>query len=380
MSNNPHIAFNRPFLTGKETDYIKEAVESGQLSGNGKFTKLCHSFFEDHYAIRKGFLTTSCTDALEMTALLLQIQPGDEVIMPSFTFVSTANAFALRGATIRFVDSMENHPNMDVTKVESLINERTKAIVCVHYGGVACDLNALTELCAKYQLFLIEDAAQCIDSYFEEKPLGSIGHLGTFSFHETKNISSGEGGLLAVNDPNLIENTEIIWEKGTNRSAFFRGEIEKYQWVGLGSSFLPSELNSAFLYAQLQLLQTVQNRRIEIWNTYNTALSLLADKDLVELPHIPEYATNNAHLFHVITKDEQTRKDLIEYLLSHNIHAVFHYQSLHKSQYFKNFHDGRELPYSDHYSKCLLRLPLFFDLSNDHQQIVIEKILNFFLK
>lgn len=378
--NKTHIAFNRPFLTGNETKYIQEAVKSGHLSGNGKFTKLCHEFFHTHYNIPDSFLTTSCTDALEMSALLLDIKPGDEIIVPSFTFVSTANAFALRGAKIRFVDSTSHHPNMDVSAIEPLINKHTRAIVCVHYGGVACDMKALTTLAGKYNLALIEDAAQCIDAYFDNKPLGSIGDLGTFSFHETKNISSGEGGLLAVNKPSMVPNAEIIWEKGTNRSAFFRGEIEKYQWVGLGSSFLPSELTSAFLFAQLQHLEAIQKRRIQIWERYQRELTPLANEGFFEIPQLPEFATNNAHLFCLITVDKQTRTSLINFLLEKDIHAVFHYQSLHKSQYFIDQHDGRELPNSDRYSDCLLRLPLFFDLSDEDQSIIIERILEFYKK
>ncbi|MEY4937884.1 MAG: hypothetical protein RIS64_4243, partial [Bacteroidota bacterium] len=255
------IPFNKPFLTGKEVHYIYQAVQSGKISGDGLFTKKCHDFFEKRYHFKKALLTTSCTDALEMAAILINIQPGDEVIMPSYTFVSTANAFVLRGAKIIFADSMRNHPNMDADSLESLITSRTKAIVPVHYAGVACDMDKIMALATKYNLYVIEDAAQAIDSFYKGKPLGSIGHLAAFSFHETKNIISGEGGMLAINDETFIERAEIIREKGTNRSKFFRGEIDKYGWVDIGSSYLPSDMIAAFLYAQLENLEVIQAKR-----------------------------------------------------------------------------------------------------------------------
>ena len=265
------IPFNKPFLTGKETDYITDAVVSGKISGNGKYTQLCQQFFENKFGIKKTLLTTSCTDALEMAAILIDIKEGDEVIMPSYTFVSTANAFVLRGAKIIFADSMPNHPNIDASKIESLITPKTKAIVPVHYAGVACDMDTIMNLAKKYNLFVIEDAAQAIDSYYTgkdgiKKALGSIGHLAAFSFHETKNIIAGEGGMLAINDEQFINRAEIIWEKGTNRSAFFRGEVDKYGWVDIGSSFLPSEIIAAFLWAQLENLEAIQKVRKQHWN------------------------------------------------------------------------------------------------------------------
>ncbi len=257
-----NIPYNKPYLTGKEVNYIYDAVNSGKLSGNGKYTKLCQDFFCKKYGFKKSLLTNSCTDALEMASILLNLQLGDEVIVPSYTFVSTANAFVLRGAKIVFTDSYENHPNIDVSKLEALITEKTKAIVVVHYSGVACDMDKIMELANKYNIYVIEDAAQAIDSYYKDKALGSIGHLGTFSFHETKNIISGEGGMLVVNDDKFIERAEIIWEKGTNRAAFFRGEVDKYGWVDIGSSYLPSELTAAFLYAQLECINDIQKKTI----------------------------------------------------------------------------------------------------------------------
>lgn len=373
------IPFNKPYLTGNETSYIEDAVKSGKISGNGKYTKLCQSFFEDRYQIKKALLTTSCTDALEMAAILIDLKEGDEVIMPSYTFVSTANAFVLRGAKIIFADSLPNHPNMDTSKLEALITQKTKAIVPVHYAGVACDMDEIMQLATKYNLYVIEDAAQAIDNYYiskkgEKKALGSIGHLAAFSFHETKNIISGEGGLLAINDEKFSNRAEIIWEKGTNRSAFFRGEVDKYGWVDVGSSFLPSEIIAAFLWAQLENLDTIQARRKEIWNTYYNILQSWASKNEIALPWLPEYATNNAHMFYLVCKDLNQRTALIEQLKAHNIMAVFHYISLHTSPFYNGKHDGRELVNTDRFSDCLVRLPLFYEL--DEKKVVENLILD----
>lgn len=373
------IPFNKPYLTGNETSYIEDAVKSGKISGNGKYTKLCQSFFEDRYQIKKALLTTSCTDALEMAAILIDLKEGDEVIMPSYTFVSTANAFVLRGAKIIFADSLPNHPNMDTSKLEALITQKTKAIVPVHYAGVACDMDEIMQLATKYNLYVIEDAAQAIDNYYiskkgEKKALGSIGHLAAFSFHETKNIISGEGGLLAINDEKFSNRAEIIWEKGTNRSAFFRGEVDKYGWVDVGSSFLPSEIIAAFLWAQLENLDTIQARRKEIWNTYYNTLQSWASKNEIALPWLPEYATNNAHMFYLVCKDLNQRTALIEQLKTHNIMAVFHYISLHTSPFYNGKHDGRELANTDRFSDCLVRLPLFYEL--DEKKVVENLILD----
>lgn len=372
------IPFNQPFLTGKETEYIVDAVNSKKLSGNGKYTKLCQTLFEKEYDFAKTLLTTSCTDALEMTSLLTDLKPGDEVIMPSYTFVSTANAFVLRGVTIRFVDSMPNHPNMDADLIEPLINEKTRAIVPVHYAGVACDMDKIMSLAKKYNLVVIEDAAQSIDSTYKGKALGSIGDFGVFSFHETKNIISGEGGLLAINDSSKVGRAEIIWEKGTNRTAFFRGEVDKYGWVDMGSSFLPSEVVAAFLYAQLEHAERIQAKRKLLWNKYQEGLSQLETAGKLKLPFIPEYGSNNAHMFFVVCNSPEDRVGLIKHLREHQIHAVFHYLSLHKSDFYKDKHDGRELPNSDKFSDCLVRLPLFYDLTIENVSTICQEITSFY--
>jgi dTDP-4-amino-4,6-dideoxygalactose transaminase len=385
------IPFNKPFLTGKETQYIREAVESGKISGNGDFTKKCHAWFEDRYGFRKTLLTTSCTDALEMAAILLDLQPGDEVILPSYTFVSTANAFVLRGAKLVFADSQSGHPNMDVAQLESLITPRTRAIVPVHYAGMACDMDAIMNLANQYNLFVVEDAAQAVDSYYlpkdssplsvrgEKIALGSIGHMAAFSFHETKNIIAGEGGMLVINDPQFVKRAEIIWEKGTNRAAFWRGEVDKYGWVDVGSSFLPSEVIAAFLYAQLENLDKIQQQRVAVWNRYYDEFLPLQEKELVQLPKLPDYATNNAHMFYLILKDADTRDRFITHLKSAGIMAVFHYLSLHKSPYYAEKHGGRELPYADHYSDCLVRLPFFYEINDEIQNRVMERVKSFFV-
>jgi len=368
------IPFNKPFLSGNELMYIKDALEKGQISGNGFYTKKCHDFFEKKYGFKKCLLTTSCTDALEMAAILSEIKEGDEVIMPSFTFVSTANAFVLRGAKIVFADSGDKTPNIDLDKVEDLITDKTKALVVVHYAGIACDMDKAVTLANKYNLVLIEDAAQAIDSYYKSKPLGSFGHLATFSFHETKNIISGEGGMLVVNDEKLVRRAEIIWEKGTNRAEFFRGEVNKYGWVDIGSSFLPSELTASFLFAQLENLDSIQKKRKKIWQFYYQNLKPLEEKGLIKLPVIPEYATNNAHMFYLVCINAQTRGKLLNELKRNGILAVFHYLSLHQSPYYKNKHDGRELPYADFFSECLIRLPMYYDLKKEELEYIVTKV------
>lgn len=364
------VPFNKPHLSGNELEYIADALHSGHISGNGKYTKLCHRYFEQRFGIKKALLTTSCTDALEMCAMLIDIKPGDEVIVPSFTFVSTALAFVRAGAKIVFADSSNNHPDIDESGIESLITPKTRAIVPVHYAGVACNMDVIMEIAAKYNLFVIEDAAQAIDSCFisktgERKALGTIGHLAAFSFHETKNIQCGEGGLLAINDDRFIHRAEILWEKGTNRAEFFRGEVNKYGWVDTGSSFLPSDLTAAFLYAQLENLEQIQSKRVMLWNTYYEKLSSLIQSDTIQLPYVPTYATNNGHMFYILCNSLQTRTSIIERLKHNNVHAVFHYISLHSSEYYLNKHDGRKLMQSDRYTDTLLRLPLFYELSQD---------------
>ncbi|MBL7899344.1 MAG: dTDP-4-amino-4,6-dideoxygalactose transaminase [Crocinitomicaceae bacterium] len=363
------IPFNKPFLTGNETAYIEQAVKSGRISGNGVFTKKCQEYFEKKYGFNKCLLTTSCTDALEMAALLLDIKPGDEVIMPSYTFVSTANPFLLRGAKIVFADSRSDYPGIDESYLESLITPKTKAIVPVYYAGFACEMDVIMRLAEKYNLFVVEDAAQAIDNYFlagdEKKYLGGIGHLAAFSFHETKNIISGEGGMLVINDPKLAARAEIIWEKGTNRSSFFRGEINKYGWVDLGSSFLPSEIISAFLWAQLEQLEILQGKRKTLWNRYFENLKNWATKNQVGLPAQPVHSGNNAHIFYLVFNSAEQRDDIIFRLKSAGILAVFHYQSLHKSDFFSSMYSGPDLVNSDRYSDCLLRLPLFQELTEE---------------
>lgn len=378
MEKNNLIPFNKPYLSGKETKYIEEAVASGKISGNGQFTQKCQQYFEDDLGVKKTLLTTSCTDALEMCALLLNIKEGDEIIMPSYTFVSTANAFVLRGAKIVFADSKDSHPNIDETKIESLITPQTKAIVIVHYAGVACEMDTIMEIAKRYELFVVEDAAQAIDSFYKGKPLGSIGHLATFSFHETKNIQCGEGGLLIVNDQQFIDRSEILWEKGTNRSAFFRGEIDRYGWVDIGSSFLPSELNAAFLWAQIENQRIIQKKRKEIWDRYHIALSLLSKSINICVPIIPEYATNNAHMYYFICGSTDERASLIDYLKERGVYAVFHYLSLHKSSYYKDKHDERVLGKTDLFTERLLRLPLYFELDELIQKKIVKIIKEFY--
>jgi dTDP-4-amino-4,6-dideoxygalactose transaminase len=374
------IPFNKPYLTGKEAHYMYDAVHTGKLSGNGKYTHLCQDFLKNKFWFGKCLLTTSCTDALEMAALLLDIQPGDEVILPSYTFVSTANAFVLRGAKLIFIDSRQDHPGMDEDKIEELITSHTKAIVPVHYAGVACDMDKIMGLAEKYGVFVVEDAAQAIDSYYTGKDgvkraLGSIGHLAAFSFHETKNIISGEGGMLAINDPQFMERAEILWEKGTNRSAFFRGEVDKYGWVDVGSSFLPSEIIAAFLWAQLENLDNIQKKRCDHWHQYAQSLQDLNKKYGIELPKIPDFATNNAHMFYLLCETAEQRDLIIKKLRKRNVHAVFHYLSLHRSEFYKEKHDGRALLQADHYSNCLVRLPFFYELERSEIES-ITAILN----
>lgn len=372
------IPFNKPFLTGKESHYMYQAVMSGKISGNGMFTKKCQDYFEKQYGFKKCLLTTSCTDALEMAALLCRIEPGDEVIMPSYTFVSTALAFVREGAKIVFADSYDDNPNIDVNKIESLITHKTKVIVPVHYAGVACDMDKIMALATKYNLIVVEDAAQAIDSYYKGRPLGSIGHLAAFSFHETKNIISGEGGMLTINDDRFIQRAEIIWEKGTNRAEFFRGEVNKYGWVDIGSSFLPAETVAAFLWAQIENMEMIQQQRVALWNKYYEGLKQLADNGFITLPNIPEYATNNAHMFYIVCKTLEERSSLITYLKERDILSVFHYLSLHKSEYYVAKHDDRELTNSDMFTDRLLRLPMYYELELKDIEMITNVINEFY--
>jgi dTDP-4-amino-4,6-dideoxygalactose transaminase len=372
------IPFNKPYITGKEATYIYDAVYSGKISGNGKYTKKCQNFFEKKYSFKKCLLTSSCTDALEMCAILLEIKPGDEVIMPSFTFVSTANAFILRGAKVIFADSSKLNPNINENHIEELVTTRTKAIVVVHYAGISCNMDKIMKIANKYNLFVVEDAAQSVDSYYKGKPLGSIGNLATFSFHETKNIISGEGGMLVVNDERLIKRAEIIWEKGTNRVAFWRGEIEKYEWVDIGSSFLPSEIIAAFLYAQIEKLNKIQKKRLLLWHRYCEKLKILSEHGKIILPKIPDFATNNGHMFYIVCRNEIERKELLKHLNENGVNAVFHYQSLYKSPFYRDKFSGDKLFWSDKYSNCLIRLPLFYNLRVRDIDYIIASIKSFY--
>ena len=374
------IRFNKPYMFGQELEYVNEAVIDGRLAGNGRFTKACHEFFQTRYGFKKVLMTTSCTDALEMSAILLRIQPGDEVIIPSYTFVSTANAFALRGAKIVFADSSKDHPNVSIDSIKECISDRTKAIVVVHYGGVACEMDQLLELCNEREISLVEDAAQAIEASYKGRPLGSFGDCATFSFHETKNVVSGEGGLLVINNEELLKRAEIIWEKGTNRTAFFRGEVDKYSWVDLRSSLLPSELISAYLYGQLENVETIQTGRVRIWETYYSALQDLAISGMFTLPKIPSYATNNAHVFYIVCRNVEERNELLSHLKDKGIGAVFHYLSLHKSEFFKEKHDERELINADRFSDCLVRLPLHLHLTDADVASIVDCIKDFYTK
>ncbi len=354
-----------------------KAVYDGKLSGNGAFTKKCQQFFEEKYGFKKAIMTTSGTDALEMAAILCDVKPGDEVIVPSYTFVSSALAFVRQGARIIFADSCKDNPNIDAEKIEALITPKTKVIVPVHYAGVACDMDKIMDIANHHNLFVVEDAAQAIDSYYKGKPLGGIGHFGCFSFHETKNVTAGgEGGLLTVNDERFIRRAEIIWEKGTNRAEFFRGMVNKYGWVDTGSSFLPSEINAAFLWAQLENLDEIQNKRKALWQRYYENLKPLCDKGLFSLPDMPEYATNNAHMFYIVCLSLEQRTALISSLKGNGVYAAFHYLSLHLSDYYQNHHEGSipDLPNCDRFADCLVRLPMYYELSLDQVDDICQKI------
>ena len=374
------IPFNRPYLTGKELQNIAEALANRKLAGDGEFSKKCHTWFEKKYGFHKALLTTSCTDALEMSALLLDILPGDEVILPSYTFVSTANAFALRGATLKFADSEVNNPNIDPQEIERLVTSRTRAIIVVHYAGVACDMDQILALATRHNIPVIEDAAQAIGATYKARPLGSFGALATLSFHETKNVHCGEGGLLVINEQKYAQRAEIIREKGTNRSSFFRGEVDKYGWVDVGSSFLPSDMLAAFLYAQLESIEQIQGERHRVWQRYSTNLKDASQRCWFQVPYIPQYASNNAHMYYLICNSLEQRSRLISHLKANNVMAVFHYLSLHKSPYFALRHGGRELPNANRYTDCLVRLPLFCELENSQIDLICDLIVDFYSK
>ena len=346
------------------------------MSGNGQFTKKCHHFFEEKYGFKKVLLCTSGTDALEMCAMLCDLKPGDEVIVPSYTFVSTALAFLREGAKVVFADSGKDNPNITLADIEPLVTPKTKVIAVVHYAGVSCDMDAIMQFANEKGILVVEDAAHSVDSYYKGKPLGGIGHLGAFSFHETKNISSGEGGMLVVNDERFIRRAEIIWEKGTNRAEFYRGMVNKYGWCDMGSSFLPSELNAAYLWAQLEQLDDIQNKRKHIWNKYYEDLKGKIDNK-IKLPLIPDYATNNAHMFYILCPSLEYRTSLMSFLKENEIQTTFHYIPLHSSKYYENKHDGRVLPNCDYYGDCLLRLPLYYELGDDQISMITSKIIEY---
>ena len=371
------ILFNKPYYSGKELAYLEQVCHSTTMSGNGDFTKQCHQFFEERYGFKKCLLTTSGTDALEMCAMLCNLQPGDEVIVPSYTFVSSALAFLREGAKVVFADSGSAHPNITVETISPLITSRTKVIVVVHYAGVACDMDSIMALAERHGLLVVEDAAQAIDSFYKGRPLGSIGHLGAFSFHESKNIHCGEGGLLVINDDRFLRRSEILWEKGTNRAEFYRGMVNKYGWCDMGSSFLPSEFNAAYLWSQLEQLDAIQNKRKQIWTWYQEALAGLP-ADRVSLPVIPDYATNNAHMFYLVCASLEERTRLIANLKEHGVQATFHYLPLHASAYYHDKHDGRSLPACDKFGDCLVRLPLYYELTEAEVKHITDVVKAFY--
>ena len=373
------ISFNRPPFVGKETEYIKEAVEkNGMICGDGPFTKKCSQWMKERFQTKNVLLTTSCTHALEMAAFLADIQPGDEVIMPSYTFVSTADAFVLRGATCVFVDIRPDTMNIDETKIEEAITEKTKAIVPVHYAGVSCAMDEIMAIAKKYNLKVVEDAAQGVNAFYKGKALGTIGDFGCYSFHETKNYSMGEGGAILFQDDRYLEPAEILREKGTNRSQYFRGQIDKYTWVGYGASYLPSDMNAAYLWAQLEEADKINDKRLSIWNFYHEELKELEDKGVLERPYIPEYATHNAHMYYIKVKDLRVRTKLLAYLKERGILSVFHYVPLHSATAGKKF--GRfhgEDVYTTKESERLCRLPMYYSLSLEEAAEVVKALKEF---
>jgi len=371
------IPFNRPWLCGRELHYIAQAIQSGHSAGNGPFTGRCQKLLQQLLGVERALLTTSCTDALEMTALLLNLEPGDEVIVPSYTFVSTANAYALRGAKIVFSDVRPDTLNIDETKLESLITERTRAIVVVHYASIGCEMDTIMEIARRHRVPVIEDNAHGLFASYRGRPLGSFGALATLSFHETKNISCSEGGALLVNDPALIERAEILWEKGTNRSQFFRGEVDKYSWVDLGSSFLPSDLVAAFLLAQLEEREQIQERRRRIWEKYRDRLSAWADAHDVRLPFLPKHCEPSWHMFHLILPSLAHRDEFIRHLRERDILSVFHYVPLHDSPMGKRVGVAGDCPVTEETSERLVRLPFYNDMTEEEQERVIEAVLDY---
>jgi len=373
------IPFNIPPFTGNEIEYITQAINQRKLSGDGEFTKLCNMWLEENIGGERALLTTSCTHALEMAAILCDIQPGDEVIMPSYTFVSTANAFVMRGANIVFVDIRPDTMNIDENLIEAAITRKTKAIVPVHYAGVSCDMDIINNIAHKYNLYVIEDAAQAITSKYKGADCGVLGDFGCFSFHETKNISCGEGGALIIKEKKYVERAEIIREKGTNRSKFFRGEVDKYSWVDQGSSYLPSELNAAYLYAQLEQSEKIIQDRMNTWKYYHVELKSLSERGFVELPYIPRECEHNAHVFYLKVKDLEERTELITYLKEKMVYAVFHYVPLHSSYAGKKFSrfEGDDI-FTTKESERLLRLPLYYGMSVEDTEKTVKTVCEFY--
>lgn len=373
------IPFNKPFIIGKELYYIAQSVLKGQISGDGPYTKACQQLMEKAFSARNVLLTTSCTSALEMAAILCDIQQGEEVILPSYTFVSTANAFFMRGARLVFVDIRRDTLNLDETLLEKAITKRTKAIVPVHYAGVACEMDTVKEVASKHGLYVIEDAAQGVNAKYKGVYLGTIGDLGTYSFHETKDFTCGEGGALATNKDGFAERAEIIREKGTNRSQFFRGQIDKYTWVDIGSSYIPSDILAAFLYAQLENMEEITNKRKKIYELYYEALQPLAARDLLVLPTIPDGCESNYHMFYILLRDSKTRIALIDYLKERGILAIFHYVPLHTSPMGEKLGYRRGmLPVTEEISERVLRLPFYYELEEDDAGTVVKEIFSFF--
>ena len=373
------VAFNKPPYIGKESEYVLDAVNKGHISGDGEYTKKCAKKLEELSGTKRALLTTSCTHATEMAALLSDIKPGDEVIMPSYTFVSTADAFVLRGATPVFVDIRPDTMNIDETLIEDAITSKTKAIVPVHYAGVGCEMDTIMDIARRHNLTVIEDAAQAIASTYKGKALGTFGDFGCYSFHETKNISMGEGGALLIQNEDLIEPAEIIREKGTNRAKFFRGQIDKYTWVNYGSSYLPSDMNAAYLWAQLENIDIIQKKRLSVWNRYREGLSELEKKEYIEFGVIPDECTNNAHMFYIKVRDLEKRTDLLKFLRENGIEAVFHYVPLHSAPAGRKF--GRfngEDRYTTKESERLVRLPLFYSITDEEVEYTIEMLLEYF--
>ncbi|MBM3161054.1 MAG: dTDP-4-amino-4,6-dideoxygalactose transaminase [Bacteroidetes bacterium] len=370
------IPFNKLYVTGNEISYIQEVISSGKIASNGKFTAKSEHFFEERYGFKRALLTTSCTTALEMAALLMDIKPGDEIIVPSYTYVSTANVFEKLGGKIVFADACAEFPNLDPDKLEKLITPNTKAIVPMHYAGVSCDMERIMKIAERHQLYVIEDAAMSIDNTYENKYIGSLGHFAAFSFHETKNISCGEGGILVVNDPKFTERAEFLRDKGTNRKQFLNGTIDRYEWVDIGGSFAPNELTAAFLFAQLEEIDFIQKKRMEIWNVYASEFEMI-QSSFVEIPKIPAHSKSNGHGFFIVCNSKETRDSLIAFMAKKGIQLTFHYQALHQSKYYLDRNPAISLPNAERFSDCLVRFPLFTELQVQDVEQICRKVREF---